>query len=125
MALVVASPLRYSLLSGALAAAQATLQRVEDGAHPDEVKAAEAALRASEEQARQLSMVAARTDNAVILTDRQGDTQWVNESFTRISGFTAEVLAENRPMQAVLNKSEFKVTSKPSEGVYSFRMEFA
>lgn len=41
-----------------------------------------------------------------------------------ISGFTAEVLLENRPMQAVFNKSEYRVTSRPEEDVYSFRMEF-
>ncbi|MCK5850491.1 MAG: GNAT family N-acetyltransferase [Kiritimatiellae bacterium] len=42
-----------------------------------------------------------------------------------ISGFTAEVLLENRPMQAVFNKSEFRVTSKPGDGLYSYRIEFA
>ena len=42
-----------------------------------------------------------------------------------IHGFTAEVLMDNRSMQAVFNKSEFKVTSEPSEDVYSFRMEFS
>ena len=42
-----------------------------------------------------------------------------------ISGFTAEVLLENRPMQAVFNKSEYRVTSKPGGGVYSYRIEFA
>ncbi len=42
-----------------------------------------------------------------------------------ITGFTAEVLLDNRPMQAVLNKSEFRVTSKPGEDAYSFRVEFA
>jgi acyl-CoA hydrolase/GNAT superfamily N-acetyltransferase len=42
-----------------------------------------------------------------------------------ISGFTAEVLSGNRPMQAVLNRSEYRVTSTPSEGVHSFRVEFA
>lgn len=42
-----------------------------------------------------------------------------------ISGFTAEVLLENKPMQTVFNKSEFKVTSQPGEDVYSFKIEFA
>jgi acyl-CoA hydrolase/GNAT superfamily N-acetyltransferase len=41
-----------------------------------------------------------------------------------ISGFTAEVLRGNRPMQSVLNKSEFKVTSKPTQDVYSYCIEF-
>ncbi len=42
-----------------------------------------------------------------------------------ITGFTAEVLIDNGPMRAVFNKSEFRVTSEPSEDVYSFRVEFA
>ncbi|MBN2525706.1 MAG: GNAT family N-acetyltransferase [Deltaproteobacteria bacterium] len=41
-----------------------------------------------------------------------------------ISGFTAEVLRENIAMQAVINKSEFTVTSKPSGNVYSFNIRF-
>ena len=42
-----------------------------------------------------------------------------------ITGFTAEVLLENKAMQSVLNKSEFRVTSEPGEDAYSFRVEFA
>lgn len=41
-----------------------------------------------------------------------------------ITGFTAEVLLDNQMMRAVLNKSEYKVTSEPGEDVYSFRVEF-
>ncbi len=41
-----------------------------------------------------------------------------------IAGFTAEVLRENRRMQAVFNHSGLKVSSRLEEGVYSFTMEF-
>lgn len=41
-----------------------------------------------------------------------------------ISGFTAEVLRDNHVMQRVFDQSEFKVTRSPSEGVYSYRIEF-
>ena len=41
-----------------------------------------------------------------------------------ISGFTAEVLRNNRAMQRVFQKSEFKVTSVPAEDVFSFVIEF-
>jgi acyl-CoA hydrolase/GNAT superfamily N-acetyltransferase len=41
-----------------------------------------------------------------------------------ISGFTAEVLRTNRAMQRVIQKSKYKVTSVPSEDVYSFRIDF-
>ncbi|MCL4201667.1 MAG: PAS domain S-box protein [Pirellulaceae bacterium] len=39
---------------------------------------------------RRLAMIAARTDNAVILTTSDGRIQWVNEGFTRQSGYTLE-----------------------------------
>jgi len=41
-----------------------------------------------------------------------------------IRGFTAEVLLENKPMQAVINKSNTKVKSKVGTGVISFEMGF-
>ena len=41
-----------------------------------------------------------------------------------ISGFTAEVLRANKPMQAVFNKSECKVSTKLEGNVYSYRLDF-
>jgi acyl-CoA hydrolase/RimJ/RimL family protein N-acetyltransferase len=42
-----------------------------------------------------------------------------------IAGFTAEVLQENRGMQAVFNKSGLKVKSRLEGGVYSYEIDFA
>ena len=41
-----------------------------------------------------------------------------------ISGFTAEILRDNRPMQAIFNHSGFKVMSRMEEGVYSVVIDF-
>jgi acyl-CoA hydrolase/GNAT superfamily N-acetyltransferase len=41
-----------------------------------------------------------------------------------IAGFTAEVLRDNKPMQAVINHSGMKVKSKLNEGVFHFEMDF-
>lgn len=41
-----------------------------------------------------------------------------------IAGFTAEVLVENKPMQAVINKSNTKVRSRMGADVISFEMHF-
>lgn len=50
-------------------------------------------LRESQEQSRKLAMVAARTDNAVIITDSDGRVEWVNDGFARMTGYTlAEVV---------------------------------
>lgn len=53
------------------------------------------ALEEREVEARKLSLVAKRTDNAVILTDAGGYIEWVNEGFARITGYTfAEVVGK-------------------------------
>jgi acyl-CoA hydrolase/GNAT superfamily N-acetyltransferase len=41
-----------------------------------------------------------------------------------ISGFTAEVLRDNRRMQSIFNHSGYKVKSRVEEGVYSFVIDF-
>ncbi|MDP8255195.1 MAG: GNAT family N-acetyltransferase [Candidatus Alcyoniella australis] len=41
-----------------------------------------------------------------------------------IRGFTAEVLAQNHPMQSVMHKSGSQLTSHLSGGVFSFKLEF-
>ena len=41
-----------------------------------------------------------------------------------IRGFTAEVLRENQPMQAVLNRAPCQISTQLTDGVYSYRMDF-
>ena len=41
-----------------------------------------------------------------------------------IRGFTAEVLRENKAMQAVFNKSECKTQSRLGGNVYSYELDF-
>jgi len=60
-----------------------------------------AALGESEEQSRKLSMVAARTDNAVIITDNAGQIEWVNDAFTRITGYTLPEVLGRTPGSAL------------------------
>jgi PAS domain S-box-containing protein len=51
-----------------------------------------AQLRLQEAESRTLALVAARTDNAVILTDTEGRIVWVNDGFVRMTGWAlAEV----------------------------------
>ncbi len=49
-------------------------------------KRADEALRASQAATRKLSLVASKTENAVIITDSQGHIEWVNESYSRLTG---------------------------------------
>ncbi len=48
---------------------------------------AERELSRSDSEARKLALIASRTDNAVILTDPDGRIEWVNDGFTRITGY--------------------------------------
>jgi PAS domain S-box-containing protein len=44
-----------------------------------------------------LARIAAATDNAVVLTDAQRRIEWVNEAFTRITGYTLDEVRGNSP----------------------------
>lgn len=44
-------------------------------------------LKAQEAETRKLALVAARTDNGVVVTDAKGRIEWINEGFTRITGY--------------------------------------
>ena len=45
-------------------------------------------LRLQEAESRKLALVAARTDNAVILTNAEGGVEWVNAGFVRMTGWS-------------------------------------
>lgn len=44
-----------------------------------------------------LARVARLTNNSVILTNARGEIEWVNEGFTRVSGYTLEEVAGKKP----------------------------
>jgi PAS domain S-box-containing protein len=44
-------------------------------------------MRASQEQARRLSLVARYANDSIIISNAQGRIEWVNEAFTRITGY--------------------------------------
>lgn len=46
---------------------------------------------------RKLAMVAARTDNAVIITDAKGVIEWVNLAFMRLTGYSPDQAIGRRP----------------------------
>ena len=63
----------------------------------EHLDAERAKLREREVEARRLAMVAARTDNAVVVTDAAGRIEWVNDGFTRTAGWTLEEVAGRKP----------------------------
>ncbi|MDX2185482.1 MAG: ATP-binding protein [Opitutaceae bacterium] len=64
-------------------------------------KDAEEALRVSQATTRKLSLVAARTDNLVIIAKPDGTVEWVNESFERIMEFKLDEIVGRNPLDLV------------------------
>ena len=60
-------------------------------------KEAEQNLLRSRADANRLAVVAKRTDNAVVITDAAGRIEWVNEGFSRISGYGKEEVIGKKP----------------------------
>lgn len=58
---------------------------------------AQQALARSESEAHLLGLVAARTNNGVVITDAQGKVVWLNEGFTRITGYHLDDLRGRTP----------------------------
>ena len=58
---------------------------------------AELALRASQAEARKLSLVASKTDNPVLIGSPEGTIEWVNESFTRVMEYSLEEVVGRNP----------------------------
>jgi Amt family ammonium transporter len=50
-----------------------------------------------EKDLQKLALVASRTDNAVIISNAAGKIEWVNEGFTRITGYTLPEVAGKTP----------------------------
>ncbi len=62
-------------------------------------RGAEQALRASQAEARKLSLVASKTDNPVLIGSPDGTIEWVNESFTRVMEYSLEEVVGRNPLE--------------------------
>ncbi len=67
-------------------------------------KRADEALRHSQAESRKLSLVASKTDNAVIITDPTGQIEWTNESHSRLTG---------RPQAQVIHQPLLQYLASP------------
>jgi PAS domain S-box-containing protein len=62
-----------------------------------ELRTANERLRQQEAEQRKLALIASRTDNAVVLTDADGNVVWVNPGFTRLTGYALEDVLGRKP----------------------------
>ncbi|MFC1757587.1 PAS domain-containing protein [Planctomycetota bacterium] len=63
------------------------------------------ALQDSNDHLEMLSAIAKYTDNAVTIANKNGEVEWINEGFTRITGYTSE---------EIVGKSRFDVQLVPN-----------
>lgn len=61
---------------------------------------------AAQEELRKLSLVASKTTNGVIITNAQGEIEWVNEAFCNVIGYTLDEIAGKRPSQVLTSPDE-------------------
>ncbi|MBL0871345.1 MAG: PAS domain S-box protein [Phycisphaerales bacterium] len=69
-------------------------------------------LKLAKEKAERLALVAERTTNAVIITDASRRAVWVNEGFTRITGYTMEEVRGQVPGRILQSPSTDQQTVK-------------
>jgi len=68
--------------------------------------------KAYEEQLEQLSLVASKTDNYVIITDSQDKVTWVNEGFTHITGYALEEIKGTSPASFLRGEGTYTETER-------------
>lgn len=58
-------------------------------------------IKVQKQKAERLALVARHTDNAVLMLDSKGRTEWVNEAFTRITGYVLADLVQRPPYEVL------------------------
>ncbi|MEP3480481.1 MAG: PAS domain-containing protein [Fuerstiella sp.] len=72
------------------------------------------------QKAERLALVARHTDNAVLMLDANGLTEWVNEAFTRITGYELAELLHRRPYEILAGpNTEATCIALMKEGIES------
>ncbi len=69
-------------------------------------------IQKSSAELRKLSLIATKTKNGVIITDAHGHVEWVNEAFTKISGYNLEEIKGRKPKDFLQGKQTDEVSRK-------------
>jgi len=67
-------------------------------------------IKASQQELRKLSLIATRTKSGVIITDNMGRIEWVNDAFTKISGYRLEEVIGQKPRDLLQGPKTNEVT---------------
>ena len=72
-----------------------------------------------------LSRVASQTTNGVVITDAEGRVEWINEGFTRISGYTLEEMRGRKPGELLQGEATDPATVAEMHAALARREGFA
>lgn len=71
------------------------------------------------DEINKLALIARETDNGVLITDTNDRIEWVNEGFTRITGYTLDEVKNKRPGDFLLGQdSNLEVAEKFADSLY-------
>jgi PAS domain S-box-containing protein len=73
------------------------------------------AYKKAQEELARLSMVAEKTSNAVIITDSHKNIIWVNDAFTKITGYTSEEVIGKTPKMFHFEGTDLKVIEQVNQ----------
>lgn len=76
------------------------------------------AMRADHDELSRLALVAAKTDNAAFITNPDGNIQWVNDGFVRLTGHAANEALGKPPAPLLLGQLQnIKVSQRIRDGI--------
>ncbi len=85
----------------------------------DKIKNQIEKISSSEIELKKLSLIATKTNNSVIISDAEGRIEWVNEAFTKASGYTLEESKGKKPKEFLQGRNTDKAELKKlSEAIY-------
>ena len=72
----------------------------------------------SKQELEKLSLVASKTINGVIIMDAEGRTEWVNEGFTKLTGYTlSEIVGKYQGSLLAGEETDTAIENRISEGI--------
>jgi PAS domain S-box-containing protein len=75
------------------------------------------ALAKDKTELEKLALVASKTNNAVIITDPEGDIEWINDGFVRLCGYTHEEVKGKNPKFLQGPKTDPETIKRISEAI--------
>lgn len=105
----------YNLRRKIIANRKLSVQNEKIKGQNDQIKTHTIRLAKINRELEKLSIVASKTDNAIVITKPDGEIEWINEGFTRLYGYTLDEFINEKGrtiIQASANKDIHKIVKK-------------